>query len=219
MKATDRRRRRSTMGVIGDKVLIPGSPVTTLPDLLQRAEDDIRRSRTRSASISVMEQDSPRTPVSVRLVNQDDLFRSVSTIPEAYPAGTREWTKADWKLLDACFTDQRISPGGFHCMLAPVDTVSLEDVVARFVDIMGGESLIVTFGEAWSKYVSRRLSIPSHEVNHVYAGIIFWRGLGLYRRNSVPEVSHHQQHRCHPPSLLPSTFRRVSIQLTSCAQP
>lgn len=152
MKATDRRR-RSTMGVIGDKVLIPGSPITTLPDLLQRAEEDIFQSSRRSASLSVMESDPLRTPISVKLVNQNNLFRSVSTIPEAYPAGTREWTKADWKLLDACFTDQRISPGDFHSMLAPVDVVSLEDVVARFVNIMGGESLTITFGEAWSRLI------------------------------------------------------------------
>ena len=41
--SSGRRRRRSalSMGVIGDTVLIPGSPAMTLPELLQEAELEV----------------------------------------------------------------------------------------------------------------------------------------------------------------------------------
>lgn len=159
LKATDRRR-RSTMGVIGNKVIIPGSPVTTLPELLQQAEEEISHlanSSVRYASTPVRKQatrDPFKTPTSVKFADREG-----GTTPKRHSAGPREWSKEDWKLLDACFTDQRINhPGDSHEVLAPVDAVKLEDVVARFIDMMGGQSLVNTFGETWSRFVSLTIS-------------------------------------------------------------
>ena len=148
------------MGVIDDKVIIPGSPITTLPDLLQQAEEEITHlapSSVRPATMSIREQaswDPFRTPTSVKLDNKQESMM----IPKRYPVGPREWTREDWKLLDACFTDQRINPGESHDMLAAVDAVALEDVVARFIHLMSGQSLVNTFGETWSRFVSLTIS-------------------------------------------------------------
>jgi hypothetical protein len=50
--------------------------------------------------------------------------------------GEREWTKEDWKHLDACFTDQRLEvgsrlAGAEQNVLASVDMVSIDDVVDK----------------------------------------------------------------------------------------
>jgi hypothetical protein len=147
------------MGVIGDRVILPGSPVTTLPDLLQLAEEEIIQSSVRSARTTIRQQASPdsfKTPLSAKFANKER--GSITTIPEQYPVGEREWTRKDWKVLDACFTDQRINLGDSHDTLAQVDLVVLQDVVDRFISLMGGQSLVDTFGEAWSRFVSSTIS-------------------------------------------------------------
>jgi hypothetical protein len=51
----------------------------------------------------------------------------------------RAWVKNDWKLLDACFTDERIEVARRYGMpdgtLADVDLVDMTDVVDRFMDL------------------------------------------------------------------------------------
>lgn len=154
MKTTDPRRHRSTMSAVGDRV-IPG-PVITLPELLQEVEDEITCLGNRSASTrtSFGDQDPFKTPISVKFVNKG----SISTIPERYPAGPREWTREDWKVLDACFTDQRINPGNSYPTLTPVNAVALQDVVVRFINTVGGQPLVDTFGESWSRFVCLTIS-------------------------------------------------------------
>lgn len=157
LKIADRRRRRFTMGVIGDQVIIPGSPVTTLPELLQQAEEEVSCFANSSVRTPVRKQatrDPFKTPTPAKFADREG-----GTTPKCHPAGPREWTKEDWKVLDACFTDQRINlPGDSHQVLAPVDAVKLEDVVARFIDMVGGQSLVNTLGETWSRSVSLTIS-------------------------------------------------------------
>ena len=88
-------------------------------------------------------------------------------------SGTRMWTKEEWKRLDACFTDERLQVGmrmglrgddsalvqgtidGWEKWegMASVDQVDLDNVVARFVDWMGGWDEVDGYGPQWSKYV------------------------------------------------------------------
>ena len=87
--------------------------------------------------------------------------------------GTRIWTKEEWKRLDACFTDERLQVGmrmglrgddnalvqgtidGWEKWegMASVDQVDLDNIVARFVDWMGGWDEVDKYGPEWSKYV------------------------------------------------------------------
>ncbi|KAJ7221861.1 hypothetical protein B0H12DRAFT_301891 [Mycena haematopus] len=91
----------------------------------------------------------------------------------------REWTKAEWKMLDACFTDERIAvaaklgmvlnlspsprlvPGHVNSangaggtgttavVMASADAVDLGAVVGRFVKLMGGERVVQGRGASW----------------------------------------------------------------------
>ena len=74
---------------------------------------------------------------------------------DADVSGIREWTKADWKLLDSCFTDERFDLGEEQGRepgdLAPVEDVRMEDVVDRFVDLMGGAAKVEGHGPSWTR--------------------------------------------------------------------
>ncbi|KAG6855464.1 hypothetical protein H0H87_002417 [Tephrocybe sp. NHM501043] len=170
------RERRKTLHaasvVVGDTVYIPGSPATTLPALLREAEAEVSfASASASANNSFSVPGSPsfsftgpgmHTPL---LPNQSrvSLVRSLFDRPEGSERGTtttteRAWTKDEWKLLDACFTDERLALGAgssstAHAQdleaMAPVDAVRIEDVVARFVGLVGGERTVRAYGEGW----------------------------------------------------------------------
>jgi hypothetical protein len=163
--SSSRRRRRSTlsMGVIGDRVFIPGSPAITLPELLQEAELEVRDSpRSLSPLVLPARGDPFLTPMAPRYRVQ-----TATNVPmvdqkkvEVYDGdiiGEREWTKEDWKHLDACFTDQRLEVGSRlagseqNMLLASVDMVSIDDVVDRFVVSKGGFETITRFGALWSR--------------------------------------------------------------------
>jgi hypothetical protein len=143
VKARDKeskKERRRSVSVIGDRVYIPGSPVTTLPELLKEAEAEMVTG----------------TPVKVGI---RDPFKT--PLPQfAYPVlfnlggEQRLWTREDWKQLDACFTDERLEVG--HRLqvnegLAPIDRVRVEDVVQRFMLLMGGEEVVHSLGDEWSR--------------------------------------------------------------------
>ncbi|TFK18687.1 hypothetical protein FA15DRAFT_760509 [Coprinopsis marcescibilis] len=144
------RERRRSMGVIGDRVIIPGSPSTTLPELLERAEKEV-----------AVENASPekrnRTPERLK-----DPFSTPRTMPQPFilPAvrvteGPRAWTKEEWKILDSCFTDERMDIADdakdARQELASVDDVSVERIADRFVDIMGGDEVVKSYGAAWGR--------------------------------------------------------------------
>ncbi|KAG6888946.1 hypothetical protein C0995_004801 [Termitomyces sp. Mi166 len=128
--------RRRTLGasVIGDKVFIPGSPTTTLPELLKQAE----------ATVS-------GTPVTPHLFTPVPRASTVGFARSLFENAGKEkvWTKEEWKLLDACFTDERISLGPGDGELASVDRVLPENVARRFVDLLGGDGVVGKWGGDW----------------------------------------------------------------------
>lgn len=162
-KASSSRQRRSTlgMGVIGDRVFIPGSPAMTLPELLQEAELEVRDSPQNLSQVLAGRQrgDPFKTPLAAKYRTQTVNILVASQKAEVYGnvTGEREWTKEDWKHLDACFTDQRLELGSRLAgteqdSLAPVDMVSVDDVVDRFVLSKGGFETVTKFGALWSRY-------------------------------------------------------------------
>jgi len=82
---------------------------------------------------------------------------------------TREWTKDDWKQLDACFTDERLDVaerlGLGSDKIADVDDVRVEAVVQRFVEMMGGSRVVNGWGSDWDRWVSGLLGLPVLEAD------------------------------------------------------
>ncbi|KAJ3876513.1 hypothetical protein F5051DRAFT_331780, partial [Lentinula edodes] len=141
--------RRSLGTVVGDMVYIPGSPVTTLGGLLKEAEKEVQEEQFRPVS--------PRISKSGSLMPEDNALNDQQL---AY----KEWTKEEWRILDACFTDERIdlasrsssnsisSPlndGHEDVPLAEVDFVDVDVVVQRFIVEMGGDD--ITNARGWSR--------------------------------------------------------------------
>jgi hypothetical protein len=165
------------MGVIGDRVFIPGTPVTTLPALLKEAELEVERehehlrespelaSRLWSDRVH-LEGTGQRDPFKTPLVDKHRsmAYRTTMSTTSKGPTrsdegGEQPWTKEEWKYLDACFTDERLDlgaklDGAGEDAMAPVDMVSVEAVVNRFVTLIGGAELVESFGDAWSRFVS-----------------------------------------------------------------
>jgi len=195
-KSVSRNARRSTlgMGVIGDRVFIPGTPVTTLPALLREAELEVEREhehvrdspeiasrlwRDRAQLEGTGQRDPFKTPFVDK--HQSMPHRTISAIPKCAvlsdEVGDRSWTKEEWKYLDACFTDQRLDLSanleGPEGTMAPVDMVSVEDVVDRFVSLIGGAEIVESFGDAWSRFVFMFfLNQPITHFVHTIPGII-----------------------------------------------
>lgn len=136
---------RRTLGasVIGDKVYIPGSPVTTLPELLKEAETTIAGTPPKLGNSSHLFTPVPRSSIPPGLARS--LFE--------HTAKERVWTKEEWKLLDACFTDERVALGPGDGQIASVDEVNPEHVARRFGDMLGGEDVINKWGEDWKMCV------------------------------------------------------------------
>ena len=136
--------RRSFGVVIDGHVVMTGSPSMSLPELLHEAQSELDSStfsrraspafRTPSPAPSTFKQ--PEAPL---VIDTD---------------GPREWSRSDWKLLDACFTDVRLEIGarwGGEGVMGDVDAVDLEDVVQRFEDIFGGAEVVASLGPAFER--------------------------------------------------------------------
>ncbi|TEB19875.1 hypothetical protein FA13DRAFT_1743814 [Coprinellus micaceus] len=145
----ERRRRRSSlgMGVIGDTVVIPGSPRVSLPELLEQVEVEVRRETPsvirKTLAEKAAEQRGGRRPeikestcraCDVEVGLRDPTFASRVERPETDEHQERPWTKEEWKLLDSCLTDERL--GGLASPsiadMKPVDAVDIECVLDRF---------------------------------------------------------------------------------------
>lgn len=162
--ASAKRRRRSTLGrMIGDnQVFIPGSPVMTLPELLLQAEEGLEKEEGVAHGTPVkgsglelgMHRDPFKTPAP----------RGASMLSETREEReeTRGWTKDDWKQLDACFTDERLDVaeklGLGSDAIADVDDVKVENVVERFVEMMGGSRVLNGWGTDWDRWVLELLT-------------------------------------------------------------
>lgn len=127
------------------------TPVRTLPELLKEAEGDLEKSVSGSPRF--------RTPIRTQeFPNVSPRFVRDSS-PSAEPSiiEPRQWSKSDWKLLDSCFTDERLDAaereGLPEGMLADISDVSMADVVERFIENIGGESVLEILGSSWARYV------------------------------------------------------------------
>lgn len=134
--------RRSFGVVVDGRVVTANSPSMTLPELLSEAESELD-----PPSFLKRGQHTPRTPSPAPAS-----FRRPEAPLVIDTDGPREWSRSDWKLLDACFTDARLEIGtrwGSEGTLGDVDAVELEDVVGRFVDIFGGEAVVSALGPSF----------------------------------------------------------------------
>ncbi|KAF5362614.1 hypothetical protein D9758_009569 [Tetrapyrgos nigripes] len=194
--ATPYSRRQSVGGVIGDQVFIPGSPVTTLGSLLKEAEKEVQHGHghedeqgltpARSTPVTalrsvVAEQRNPfSTPMASKLTEfarRSSAFgRIVQHDGELYEneeAGPREWTKEEWKILDGCFTDERLELGEqdpslaqeFHddLPMVGVDMVDVDRVVDRFIELMGSEEQTEKFGWTRESLFARTKAIQNKQ--------------------------------------------------------
>lgn len=141
-KKADLWRRRTIAGLAAEDCL---SANVTLPELLEKAEEELRSTPARSRAGSVSVAGTPKEAARERIVLQQDTW------------GPREWMKADWKLLDGCFTDERYElakdrglPSG---VLASVEDVESQNVVDRFIEMIGGAALTESHGSSWSTCV------------------------------------------------------------------
>ena len=122
----------------------------TLPELLSEAESELDPPTTTTTFLKRGQQ-TPRTPSPA-----PSSFRQPEAPLVIDTDGPREWSRSDWKLLDACFTDARLEIGarwGSEGTLGDVDAVELEDVVDRFVDIFGGAEVVSGLGPSFERYV------------------------------------------------------------------
>jgi hypothetical protein len=150
--------------MIGDnRVFIPGSPVMTLPELLLQAEEGLEREEG-------VAHGTPVKNSGLGFSIHRDPFKTPAPRGASMLSGTRkereetrEWTKDDWKQLDACFTDERLDVaeklGLGSDKIADVDDVKVEDVVERFVEMMGGSRVVDEWGSDWDRWVFGLLTI------------------------------------------------------------
>ncbi|KAH7924721.1 hypothetical protein BV22DRAFT_1195737 [Leucogyrophana mollusca] len=135
--------RRAT--IHSDNMLVDDGCTAAFPALLLQVEDIIQ-------DHSFVQQHTPKkshpglpTPLTASIPPTD-----AATGPRA-----EEWGRADWKRLDACFTEERLSMGAFLGLgdgaLADVDDVLIENVVDRFVLMMGGEHVLRSLGSCWTR--------------------------------------------------------------------
>ena len=139
--------------MIGDKVVIPGTPTTTLPKLLQDLEAEVGNETLDILRSPVQARNRFSTPK--RFSSRPATPATPASLGDWQPGKERPWTKDQWRLLDACFTDERLDVGeGMGGGMSPVDMIDINNVVDRFVVMVGGQDLVDQFGEPWSRYVN-----------------------------------------------------------------
>jgi hypothetical protein len=145
VKTYDQMKRRITLGgVVGNRVVMPGSPAITLTELLKEAEVGLEREGSAPPSRHASEGPvgTPSPP-------------SRAPTPVGRDLLPREWTRNDWKLLDACFVDERAEEGkrlglGDN-VLAGADDVCDEEIVNKFIQRMGGPDIVNAMGPKWTR--------------------------------------------------------------------
>lgn len=146
--------RRGTLGgVIGNTVATDDTPRTTLAELLKEAEATLIMEEGSLHGLTPPKatdsSGSFKTPAhSVSSNSHFQTIRSTFESPPDASIGPREWSKEDWKILDTCYTDERLALGGGD--LAPADEVDLGRVVDRFIT-MTGEKVLAISGPSWSR--------------------------------------------------------------------
>ncbi|KAJ2923865.1 hypothetical protein H1R20_g13228, partial [Candolleomyces eurysporus] len=164
----ERKRRRATlgMGVIGDRVVIPGSPSVTLPELLHQAEKEVLNHSPVKVS-AVATPPLTRASLDAKRLFETPVRKEVSPTVVVFPVWNqtyegeeRPWTKEEWKVLDSCLTDERLDVrGGYspHAQeLKPVDEIDVDNVVERFVGMAGGDDVVNAYGSSWTRDLLRQ---------------------------------------------------------------
>ncbi|KAK2465623.1 hypothetical protein APHAL10511_002515 [Amanita phalloides] len=135
-------------GVIGSQVFISGAPVTTLRNLLEEVESEV-------SFIGTPTKGGREPPLSRRLSLGVFGLSFIDCLTNR--EGESEWTKDDWKLLDACFTDERLVLGRRLQLegdgLVDVDAINIDCVVDRYIGILGGENSVKRLGMDWERDV------------------------------------------------------------------
>ncbi|KAE9400183.1 hypothetical protein BT96DRAFT_919592 [Gymnopus androsaceus JB14] len=185
--------RRSLGTVIGDKVYIPGSPVTTLGGLLEEAEKTVQSEQLKGLTpqspfeenalvgMALGERDPFHTPQASKFGSgsrpRSSLVHEVVDGGDVNERSSKEWTKDDWKILDGCFTDERIELASRmqseslltmededeEIPLAGVDLVDVDDVVRRFMTEIGGEETTDAYGWSRESLVARAKAIQNKQ--------------------------------------------------------
>ncbi|KAF8508245.1 hypothetical protein BU17DRAFT_70877 [Hysterangium stoloniferum] len=112
--------------------LAPHSPAVSAKEALEEAESDIRaRSASPMRIVTPMRSMSLHGEIATSLPIE---MSSQEGREGQQPAV--EWGKVHWKMLDTCFTDERLAVGetmGLHGKMASVDDVALDAIVERFL--------------------------------------------------------------------------------------
>lgn len=129
-----------------------------MPELIREAETELEKSFNGSQRFT--------TPIRANLfVASSSNTQYIDPSRLFDPTGPREWGKNDWKILDACFTDERLDAaekiGMTEGSLMDVTDIRLDDVVNRFVEVIGGDTVLVTLGPSWTRLVITFLDISS----------------------------------------------------------
>ena len=151
-KSMQKKCRTTLGGVIGDRVIISRSPVMTLPELLHDVEVELENNSgllsAKGIHSKMDEGDLFKTPLPARYMECISLSGLSREVTEG------EWTRENWKQLDACFTDERLEVGARlglgEEVLAGMDAVPVEDVVSRFMKLIAGDG-VHKFGMPWTQ--------------------------------------------------------------------
>lgn len=124
---SQRRRSQSPLSrVFLSPVSAVGSAISA-EDALQEAETEIRASPARFTT--PLRTVTPHS----RFVTPSPLaFGNLQPLPQE--STEKDWTKAHWKMLDSCFTDERIALGEAKGLtgMAGVDDVDFDSIIERF---------------------------------------------------------------------------------------
>ena len=138
----------------------PISPAV-MPELIREAETELEKSFSGSERFTT----PMRTNLSVASTSRSQYIDPSRLFD---PTGPREWAKNDWKILDACFTDERLDVaekmGMAEGSLADVTDIRLDDVVSRFVEVIGGDAALAGLGPSWMRLVSLFFCRFKHEL-------------------------------------------------------
>jgi len=153
-------RRRPKEGSRDGSFVRPVSPAV-MPDLIREAETELEKSFAGNERFMTPMRTNPTVASTShsRYIDPGRLFD---------PTGPREWGKNDWKILDACFTDERLDTaekmGMVEGSLADVTDIRLDDVVSRFVEVIGGDAVLAGLGPSWMRLVFAFSHHSEHEL-------------------------------------------------------
>lgn len=118
-----------------------------MPELIREAESELEKSFTGSERFTTPMRTNAASTSHSQYIDPSRLFD---------PTGPRGWGKNDWKILDACFTDERLDAaekmGMTEGSLADVTDIRLDDVVNRFVEVIGGDAVLAGLGPSWMRF-------------------------------------------------------------------